>query len=143
MPKRKYITMTITVIIVTVGIGVAAGAPSAGALSACAPSGGQFKNLRVLPKNISSKDLSAIMVDEFNDGLGVSCNFCHAEEKNSHKLDYTSDAKPEKAMARSMMRMTLTINKHFFMARHAALGSPLLAVSCTTCHHGQPRPVNE
>jgi hypothetical protein len=133
MPNRKYIVLVITGIIITVGIGVAAGAPS----------GSQFKNLKVLPKNISSKDLSSIMVDEFNDGLGVSCNFCHAEEKDSHKPDYASDAKPEKAMARSMMRMTLTINKKFFMARHAVLGSPLLTVTCTTCHRGQPRPVSE
>ncbi len=40
-----------------------------------------FKNLKVLPKNISQKQLSAIMVDQFQDELGVSCNFCHSENK--------------------------------------------------------------
>lgn len=40
---------------------------------------GEFKNLQVLPKNISQKDLQEIMADDFEDGLGVACNFCHAE----------------------------------------------------------------
>jgi hypothetical protein len=56
----------------------------------------EFKNLKVFPKDISSKMLHRIMVDEFGDGLGVGCTFCHAEEKGSHRPDYASDAKPEK-----------------------------------------------
>src|SRR5579872_1142268 len=69
----------------------------------------EFKNLKVLPRNVSSKTLQSIMIDDFEDGLGVACSFCHAEQKGSHKLDYASDAKPEKAIARNMMRMTLKI----------------------------------
>ena len=34
-----------------------------------------YENLKVLPKNISSKDLQGIMVDDFQDGLGVTCSF--------------------------------------------------------------------
>jgi hypothetical protein len=99
-----------------------------------------FTNLRVLPKNISSKELSAIMVDEFNDGLGVGCNFCHAEEKNSHRLDYASDDKPEKQMARSMMRMTMKINKSFFHQKRPMIGDSVQVITCTTCHRGEAMP---
>jgi hypothetical protein len=53
-----------------------------------------FKNLKVLPKDISNKELQRIMVDEFQDGLGVSCGYCHAKEKESIHLDYASDEKP-------------------------------------------------
>jgi len=99
-----------------------------------------YTNLKVLPKNTSSKVLSHIMIDEFEDGLGVECGFCHAKENNSNKLDYASDAKPEKEIARSMMRMTMTINKKFFDLRHPLLGDSLIVVTCSTCHHGQPHP---
>ena len=80
------------------------------------------------------------MVDEFNDGLGVGCGFCHAEEKGSHKLDYASDAKPEKSIAREMMRMTMKINKRFFHVRRSGIGDSLMIVNCSSCHHGQPHP---
>ena len=99
-----------------------------------------YTNLKVLPKDISSKDMSKIMVDEMADALGVSCGFCHAEKAGSHQLDYASDAKPEKAIARQMMRMTLKINKTFFKSKHPALQDAALIITCNTCHNGQPFP---
>ena len=102
----------------------------------------RYSNLKVLPKNVSSKVLSHIMIDEFEDGLGVSCNFCHAKEKDSNKLDYASDEKPEKEIARSMMRMTIAINKKFFKLKHPLLGDSTIAVTCSTCHHGMPQPAD-
>ena len=110
------------------------------AIAATAPPEGEFKNLKVLPKNISSKTLSKIMVDDFEDGLGVTCGFCHVEQKDSHRLDYASDEKPEKNIARIMMRMTLGINRKYFKLKHYQLGDSVLAISCATCHNGQPRP---
>jgi hypothetical protein len=100
----------------------------------------EFRNLKVLPKDISSADLNRIMIDEFEDGLGVGCNFCHKEDPASHKPDYASDEKPEKQIARSMMRMTMRINRQFFKDKHPVIGSPMLVVSCATCHDGKPRP---
>src|ERR1700760_4147369 len=97
----------------------------------------EFVNLKVLPKDVSSKTLQHIMIDEFEDGLGVSCAFCHAEQKGSHKLDYVSDAKPEKEIGRSMMRMTLKLNAKYFQVRRPGLGDPGLAVTCQTCHQGK------
>jgi hypothetical protein len=102
----------------------------------------KYKNLKVLPKNISSKKLSEIMVDEFQDDLGVSCNFCHAENKDTHKPDYASDEKPEKLIARAMMRMTIGINKKYIKLRHPMIGDSTLAITCNTCHHGNPHPDN-
>ena len=102
----------------------------------------EFKNLKVLPRHISSKDLNKIMIDEFEDDLGVSCNFCHAENNVTHKPDYASDEKPEKEIARSMMRMTLKLNKEYFRIRRPVIGDRALAVTCNTCHNGQPHPNN-
>lgn len=103
----------------------------------------EFTNLRVLPKDISSKILQHIMIDEFEDGLGVGCAFCHAKQHGSEKLDYASDAKPEKEIARNMMRMTLKLNARYFQVHRPGLGIPGLVVTCTTCHQGKPRPDEE
>ncbi|MDB5117502.1 MAG: c-type cytochrome [Mucilaginibacter sp.] len=99
-----------------------------------------YSNLKVLPKNISSKELQGIMVDDFQDGLGVTCNFCHTNAKNGHGLDFASDAKPEKEISRAMMRMTIGINKKYLKLKHPQIGSAALVVSCNTCHKGQPFP---
>jgi len=108
---------------------------------AALPSGNsEFRNLKVLPKNISSKDLTKIMIDDFEDGLGVSCTFCHSQGKDSLSLDYASDAKPEKQIARRMMTMTMGINKKYFGLKHPLIGDSVLAINCMTCHNGQPRP---
>lgn len=109
-------------------------------IAATAPPAGEFKNLKVLPKNISSKDLSKIMVDDFTDGLGVSCGFCHAKQENSSKLDYASDERPEKQIARLMMKMTMGVNKKYFNLKHPQIGDSVLVISCVTCHNGLPRP---
>jgi hypothetical protein len=100
----------------------------------------EFKNLKVLPKDISPKALQKIMVDEFQDGLGVSCNYCHAPEKGSLHLDYASDEKPEKEIARSMMLMTMDINKKYFGVEQPLIGDSILTISCNSCHHGTPHP---
>jgi hypothetical protein len=99
-----------------------------------------FMNLKVLPKNISSKKLSQVMVDDFTDGLGVSCGFCHTEDKTSHKIDYASDANPQKNIARSMMKMTLKINKQYFGVKHPLIGDSVMVVNCMSCHRGTAFP---
>ena len=104
------------------------------------PKGNEFKNLKVLPKNIRSKDLNAIMVDEFSGGTGMTCGSCHTKVKGSEKLDYASDEKPEKNIARNMMRMTLKMNRRYFGIKHPLIGSQGLTVTCVTCHKGEPFP---
>jgi hypothetical protein len=129
--KRKLIV--ITGLSAAVALGVAATKPAG-------PPPHPYKNLQVLPKNTTSKRLISLMVDEFSGELGVSCNYCHAEDKNTHNPDYASDEKPEKEIARSMMRMTIGINKKYFALKHPLPGDSTLVVSCGTCHHGQPHP---
>jgi len=104
---------------------------------------GAFRNLKVLPQDIEPGKLQEIMVDEFNSGLGVGCGFCHAGEQGSHQLDYASDAKHTKEIARRMMRMTIRLNRRDFQVRRPMIGDKTLFVTCTTCHRGQPRPEEE
>jgi hypothetical protein len=107
------------------------------------PEKNEYENLQVLPKDISSKELQHIMVDEFQDGLGVGCGFCHAQKKGSLLLDYASDEKPEKEIARNMMRMTMEINNKYFEVEKPVIGNDLLVVTCTSCHKGTPHPEKE
>ena len=105
-----------------------------------APGKIEYENLQVLPKDISSKQLQHIMVDEFQDGLGVGCGFCHAKKEGTLLLDYASDEKPEKEIARSMMRMTMEINKKYFEMEQPLIGDDLLVITCSSCHKGTPHP---
>jgi len=112
-------------------------------VTAMRPPANGYTNLKVLPRNISTKELNKIMIDDFEDDLGVSCGYCHAKAKGeSQKLDYASDEKPEKEIARKMMRMTLDLNKKYFTIKHPVIGAPALTVTCNTCHNGQPHPNN-
>lgn len=104
------------------------------------PPKGEHKNLKVLPKNISHEDLDKVM-DEFKFALGVKCNFCHVKMKDdATKWDFPSNEKPEKEIARKMMKMTNRINKKFFKHSVTYLPEETLSVSCKTCHNGNPRP---
>lgn len=99
------------------------------------------KNLQILNKDISREALDKVMHD-YNDALGVKCNYCHAPVQNdltNLQLDYASDAKPAKNIAREMMRMTSEINKQFFNIKGAD-GQVSESVSCITCHNGQEYP---
>ena len=78
-----------------------------------------FKNLQILPKDISDHDLDSVM-HHFTASLGVKCNFCHVVDTVAKKMDAASDAKPEKNIARKMMLMAIDINKNYFrdMGKH-------------------------
>ena len=73
----------------------------------------KFKNLRILPKDISEHDLDSVM-HIFTASLGVKCNFCHVRNEEAKKMDFASDNKPEKEIARKMMLMAIDINKNYF-----------------------------
>lgn len=93
-------------------------------------------NFKVLPKDISHEELEKIMKG-FNVSLGVKCNHCHAPSKtDAKKLDFASDEKPEKNVARSMMRMTAKINKKYFSHEEGKAA----ALTCITCHNGKAHP---
>jgi len=98
-------------------------------------------NLKVLPKNISHEELGKIM-DDWKTALGVKCNFCHAPSKdvNSNHLDFASDDKPEKEIARHMFKMTAKINKKYFSMNKDEKGERIPSISCMTCHRGNAHP---
>jgi hypothetical protein len=101
----------------------------------------KYKNLKILPKDISKADLDKVM-DHFKAALGVKCSFCHAPSKDTAQKwpDFASDDKPEKLIARKMMKMTSKINKKFFSDNKNDQGVTVAAVECMTCHRGSPHP---
>ncbi|OCX52632.1 hypothetical protein BEL04_14385 [Mucilaginibacter sp. PPCGB 2223] len=101
-----------------------------------------FKNLKVLPKNITHDEMEKVM-HEWSAALGQRCGFCHARDAQTNKTDFASDAKPEKLMARKMMTMTEKINKKYFKEDkddkdHG--GAMTAAIGCYTCHNGKAHP---
>ncbi len=99
---------------------------------------GMFKNLKVLPKNISKEDLDKVM-HGFNMSLGVHCNFCHSPGADG-RMDFPSDAKPEKDIARYMLNMTKEINGKYFNSDNSTMPDTISVVKCITCHRGSPHP---
>ena len=96
-----------------------------------------FKNLKVLPQDISKDSLDHVM-HRFTAALGVRCNFCHVF--NAGKMDFASDDKPEKNIARYMFHMTGEINAKYFNMENSARPDTIAVVRCITCHHGNPHP---
>lgn len=100
----------------------------------------KLQNLKVLPKSIPFKQLDHIM-DMWSASLGVHCNFCHVRNEDTKKMDFASDAKPEKNMARHMFTMTSKLNKKYFKSEKDSLGMVMeSSVNCYTCHHGTAHP---
>ena len=73
----------------------------------------KYKNLKILKKNISEKELDSVM-HFFAVSLGEKCTFCHVRNEAEKKMDFASDANPNKGVARYMMRMANKINKKYF-----------------------------
>ncbi|HEY0372866.1 MAG TPA: c-type cytochrome [Thermoanaerobaculia bacterium] len=111
------------------------------------------KNLRVLPRDISREQLLNIM-RTFTRSLGVKCNYCHVVTATEPKeeLDFPSDAKEEKRVARVMIQMTRQINDEWLerveqvegpsktAAPAAPAGPEQMRVGCWTCHRGHAEP---
>ncbi|MDB5112388.1 MAG: c-type cytochrome [Mucilaginibacter sp.] len=97
-------------------------------------------NIKVFPKSITYRQLDHVM-DGWAKALGVKCTFCHARNDETKKMDFASDAKPEKLMARQMFLMAAKINKKYFKAKKDSLGMIMeSSVNCNTCHHGVSHP---
>ncbi|WEA01327.1 c-type cytochrome [Mucilaginibacter sp. SJ] len=130
MPVNKKLLVTLGLLSIVVF----------GAMTTSKPQDEGFKNLKVLPKNISGENLHKVMED-WEHSLGVHCNFCHARNEETKKMDWASDAKPEKAMARDMYKMMNKINQKYFHAKKDSLGMIMQSgVNCNTCHRGTAHP---
>lgn len=109
-------------------------------LTSMAPDNPEYKNLKVLPKSITHEHLGNVM-GEWSRSLGVHCNFCHVRNEAEKKMDFVSDAKPEKLTARHMFKMMNKINQKFFGAKKDSTGMMMHSgVNCNTCHHGISHP---
>ena len=102
--------------------------------SAPAAPAAQFKNLKVLPAAIPRDNLMALMRN-MTAALGVECSHCHAGEKG--KMDFASDAKREKDIARAMMLMVRRINEQDLKVTDWRESK----VTCFTCHRGAVKPL--
>jgi hypothetical protein len=130
--NRQFIVIGGAIIFVMIGI------------AASKPPEQLYKNLKVLPKNISEQTLDSVM-NEFSKALKVECDFCHVKPADTTaQWNMADDSKPEKEVARKMITMSNKINKDFFNAT-TKYGdeNAVLEIHCVTCHHGQPHPEME
>lgn len=97
-----------------------------------------FKNLKILPKDISEEKLKLEM-QLISKSLGVKCGFCHIKVED--KWDFASDEKKHKLQARDMMLMTNDLNEKYFGADLKNAKPTDLAINCYTCHRGEEEPV--
>ena len=94
--------------------------------------GQKFKNVKVL-KDLPADQLVPLM-HQWNASLGVQCGFCHVVETTAsgQHIGWEKDVKPEKAMARKMVLMTMKLNKTEKLLDNGA--------TCYMCHHGHANP---
>lgn len=97
----------------------------------------QFHNLQVLPPNITHDELIATMRGIAR-SLGTRCNHCHVANApgSEEEFDFANDAKPEKKVARTMLRMVRDVNANY-LSKVNAHGQ---TVTCFTCHRGHTVP---
>jgi hypothetical protein len=96
-----------------------------------------FKNLKVFPADIPRDQLIGSM-KTISASLGVKCTHCHVGvEGKRETMDFASDSKREKLVARSMMVMTRHINEKEFSVTDPAKPK----VTCFTCHRGAAKPL--
>jgi hypothetical protein len=111
------------------------------ALAGSAPCSAQipdeFTNLKVLPKEISKREMIVVM-RAFSGALGVRCSYCHVpKEPGSSEVDFASDELETKRVARAMMAMSSQINRNLM----PSIGRESPArVRCVTCHRGVTEP---
>ncbi|HEY2859539.1 MAG TPA: c-type cytochrome [Terracidiphilus sp.] len=108
-------------------------------------------NLKVLPKNLTGKQVRDIM-EGWEGQLGAHCNTCHAPDPKNMgpngrpRLNFADDSKPEKNAARIMFTMTQKINDDYVSMIDMDHDEPAgenhadHKVTCGTCHRGHVKP---
>jgi photosynthetic reaction center cytochrome c subunit len=84
-----------------------------------------YKNITALKGTPADQLIPAMQF--ISSSLGVECGTCHVQGK------FDADDKPAKKTARSMIAMTLAINKDSFGGR--------TQITCFSCHRGSEHPV--
>jgi photosynthetic reaction center cytochrome c subunit len=83
-----------------------------------------YRNIEILKGKKASRLPG--MMSALTGLLGVDCSYCHVPN------EWAREDKPTKQTARKMFRMMAAINKDNFEGKNA--------VSCWTCHRGNPHP---
>jgi hypothetical protein len=105
-----------------------------------------LQNLQYFPKDIPRDSLIGFMRG-FAMSLGVRCEFCHAMREGAPppqpgqnpQLNYASDEKDNKKIARYMLRMVDSINTKL-LAGIPNRDTPPTNIGCVTCHRGVMKP---
>lgn len=142
MPSKSALRTVLLFAALSACVGQAARPSAPGAAPAAAATReGEFENLQVLPDTISREALTAIMRN-FANSLGVRCTYCHVGREGAplDSLNFASDDKESKEIARGMMRMVRRINGEL-LPGIPELADNTMQVGCVTCHRGAPRPV--
>jgi photosynthetic reaction center cytochrome c subunit len=95
------------------------------------PAGEVFRNVQLM-KDIPADRFLRIMDTGYRQSLGVSCDYCHVEDR------WEADEKRPKRAAREMILMTRMINEH--LAKLTEINTEEANVNCTTCHRGYVKP---
>ena len=96
-------------------------------------------NVQVIPKGTPVMQVIGQMRN-YVGALGVRCVYCHVGEDGPlDRVDFVSDEKRTKQVARQMMRMVQDINRRLDSLPQRP--TPGVMVSCQTCHRGVARPV--
>ena len=126
MRKRSYwIVSVVLVAAVALFVGVSHGkAQDRGQGRGEAPPPPPLVNIQVM-KGMTRPEIVAEM-QKIRTQLGVACTFCHVQTNGQN--DFASEAKPEKLIARQMLRMVQVINEQEFFKNGDR------KVECYTCH---------
>lgn len=140
--KASYLFLLTAALVPAAGVLVAAPELQAGQNIPPASADNQPKNLQVLRKDLTVRQVRQIM-DGWSDALGVDCSTCHVRDA-AHPLpngrpryDYSDDSKQEKKTARVMYAMTEEINSRYI----STVPNSGIPVTCGTCHHGHLSPI--
>lgn len=95
------------------------------------PAGEVFRNVQLM-KDIPADRFLRIMDMGYRQSLGVSCDYCHVEDR------WEADEKRPKRAAREMILMTKMINEH--LGKLTEIDTQDASVNCTTCHRGYVKP---
>jgi hypothetical protein len=103
-----------------------------------------LKNLQVFPKETTQAQILPTM-RAFEAALQVECGHCHVwTGPGVPTNDFASDAKPQKEIARSMIRMVMAANAAIQPVVAKADNKPaeqVQQITCATCHRGSAVPM--
>lgn len=99
--------------------------------NATKPAGEVFRNVQLM-KDVPADRFLRIMDIGYRQSLGVSCDYCHVEDR------WEADEKRPKRAAREMIVMMREING--MLGKLTEIDTQDASVNCTTCHRGYVKP---